>query len=376
MFIRIGYDIIDTDLLDIQGLQWRLRNEQLQTKFTSRQFSNYGSKASIRNINEATNNDPDLIKINRGFQRQLQDFDRRRLRYTGEPRQVAVLNFGAGNIAQLDYNGVMSTNEFIALLRPHVSNGRLIKVLVAGRDEYDEITTQDSVFTEQSPYQQYKQLMKLLSGWVYFRLGNDYDATPELRILRLQIVQLPARNAPLQHFRDGVYNCAVQPVIEYLKTLNDTDVNRKRIKRCEKLNTLYFETGIDNEGLTTLAKAACVVLRVMDASKAVWETFGDVNAKRHELILYAHNNHFKHILAAEVKNINTNIFTKDQEVEWVKPDFNYAELNRQFLEAQQIESKGKQVALITPTLIYKSEFNECEKFPNQFTDGGVGKQSF
>ena len=69
----------------------------------------------------------------------------------------------------------------------------------------------------------------------------------------------------------------------------------------------------------------------MDASKAVWETFGDVNAKRHELILYAHNNHFKHILAAEVKNINTNIFTKDQEV-W----FNYAELNRQFLEAQQI----------------------------------------
>ena len=168
----------------------------------------------------------------------------------------------------------------------------------------------------------------------------------------------------------------MQPVIEYLKTLNDTDVNRKRIKRCEKLNTLYFETGIDNEGLTTLAKAACVVLRVMDASKAVWETFGDVNAKRHELILYAHNNHFKHILAAEVKNINTNIFTKDQEVEWVKPDFNYAELNRQFLEAQQIESKGKQVAQITPTLIYKSEFNECEKFPNQFTDGGVGKAKF
>ena len=42
----------------------------------------------------------------------------------------------------------MSTNEFIALLRPHVSNGRLIKVLVAGRDEYDEIATQDSVFTE------------------------------------------------------------------------------------------------------------------------------------------------------------------------------------------------------------------------------------
>ena len=37
MFIRIGNDIIDTDLLDIQGLQWRLRNEQLQTKFTSRQ---------------------------------------------------------------------------------------------------------------------------------------------------------------------------------------------------------------------------------------------------------------------------------------------------------------------------------------------------
>ena len=77
--------------------------------------------------------------------------------------------------------------------------------------------------------------MKLLSGWVSFRLGNDYDATPELRTLRLQIVQLPARNAPLQHFRDGVYNCAVQPVIEYLKTLNDTGVNRKRIKRCEKL---------------------------------------------------------------------------------------------------------------------------------------------
>ena len=183
MFIRIGYDIIDTDLLDIQGLQWRFRNEQLQTKFTSRQFSNYGSKASIRNINEATNNDPDLIKINRGFQRQLRGFDRRRLRYTGEPRQAAVLNFGAGNIAQLDYNGVMSTNEFIALLRPYVSNGRRIKLLVAGRDEYDEIATQDSVFTEQSSHQQYKQLMKLLSGWVYF-LGNDYDATPELRTLR------------------------------------------------------------------------------------------------------------------------------------------------------------------------------------------------
>ena len=94
MFIRIGNDIIDTDLLDIQGLQWRLRNEQLQTKLASRQFSNYGSKASIGNINEATNNDPDLIKINRGFQRQLQGFDRRRLRYTGEPRQAAVLNFG------------------------------------------------------------------------------------------------------------------------------------------------------------------------------------------------------------------------------------------------------------------------------------------
>ena len=98
MFIRIGNDLIGTDLLELQGLQWRLKNEQLQIKFTSRQFTNYGSKSGIRNINEATANTPDLIKINRGFQRQLQGFDRRRLRYTGGHRQSDVLNFGAGDV--------------------------------------------------------------------------------------------------------------------------------------------------------------------------------------------------------------------------------------------------------------------------------------
>jgi hypothetical protein len=246
----------------------------------------------------------------------------------------------------------------------------IIKVNVSRGDTFESIVSEQSIFRSSDPVSSYRKLIRLLTRFLYRRFEYENPVAPHI-----QFVELPMANPALEGFRDGVYNCACLPVLEYLHSLPDNRNNRTAIQRVQKIGELYLENGIGELGLAQLAKTSGVRLLVIDATGAVWKEYESAGKTHASMILYAHNRHFKRVLAAEQHLINF-IKIGKQEVVWLPKNFNFDKLNAEHIEAQSICSKGGQAALITTDVIYKVEFTDCDVYPESFTDGGVGKAKF
>jgi hypothetical protein len=270
----------------------------------------------------------------------------------------------------------MTKQALFNIVARYTANGKSVRLNVSRGDGFEAINGAQQVFTADDDPIAFKPFIRLLYKFLYVRLDYINEAP-----IYIQIVELPDENPPLQEFRDGSYNCACEPVLEYLQSLKPTDKTKRTIKRVNALNDKYFESGIDDEGLTQLAKTSQVNIVALDASKAVWAKYDADNNKRKTIILYAHNKHFKQVLSADTETaISFNPFNKvnKDNIEWLPYNYNWCEsdLNRRNIDSSRLVSKGRQVALITPTKIYKTQFYQSKEYPDCFTDGGVGKAKF
>jgi hypothetical protein len=237
--------------------------------------------------------------------------------------------------------------------------GARVVVSVNRGDIFEKITGAKNTFTRGDTPDAYKSLAKLLFNFAWHRA--DYiDENP----IRLQIVQIPAALPPVAGMRDGVMNCAIKPIYDAVKQKKDTPRKFSIISKLEALNTEYFDTGIDADGLAKLCAAAECNIRVQHMLGGEWANYTPHKNKKTWLFT-AHNNHMTIEKSASMGLFN------GQNVVWMDGNFN--DINKQHLDAKPIYSKSGQVALITKDTIYKKPFPEYENFPNQFTEGGVGK---
>ena len=347
---------------EIYGLEYR-RYPRLQVKNpATNRYANIDSPLGKRIVNDATNNNPDLLKYTPfPFLQQVRQYQRPRRRQPAELKRIPFLLLGV-NGRQIQ--GMSATDLYNQV---HPFTGR-IKINVSRGDGFEPIRDVKTIFKDTDSVLDYQDLVKLLLSFLFHRMDYE-DDTP----IVLQVVQLPLKNPPMIGFRDGVYNCACLPVLEHLQGLK-TPRAASRIKAVTALNNKYLDQGIDDEGMQALAAAANVNIKAIDSSRAVWRVFSSgKNTKT--LIYYAHEKHFKRILVAEEGDIDF-IRIRDQEVQWLPRGYDFTDLNSKHIEACRIESKFGQVALITDTKIYKTHFPEWEAYKDCYTSGGVGKAKF
>jgi len=372
----------DLSLFDLYEIKYRIKNRRLEVlNPSSNRYVAISKRTGKQIINDATWENPDLLYYRPpAFHQQLRQFDHRRLRDHRQPRQrnpVEVLRIPF-RLRHRVHNGLtnktrvagMTAKELYDVIHPLTLNGNRVKVNVNRGDNFESINNAQTIFTEADTVNNFKLLVRRLTNFLSKRL--DYlDENPII----LQVLQLPKHNPPLRKFKDGVFNCACLPVLEYLKTKEQTTRTKNMIKKVEALNEKYLEEGIDDEGLQLLAKTAHINISAIDSSRAVWREYRSFkNAKT--FIYYAHEKHFTHLLVADADNIDFNFMNKGQTIQWMPHNYNYDELNAKFVEAHRICSKGNQVALITPATIYKSKFYQFEEYSDCYTDGGVGKTKF
>lgn len=390
----------DTNLLDLYEIPYRYENGRLGVQ-NGKHFYTIKSRQAQAVVKRMTMNMPELIEYQRpAFLAGIEQFRQsnkailrpvssryanRGLSYLkiGEkkpPKEETMVRNVIPQRATTTKGNQVSVSSIKAadlyadvqrFLHAHNNNGS-VKILVSRSDDnvttFEGIRAGQSIFTKDSPLHEYYALIRLITSFLHVR--QDYlNPAP----LSIQLLYIPDENAKMVGFKDGIYNCACAPVIAHLERLADPRCVNV-IKRVKKLSDKYLKDGIDDEGLQLLATTARVELVCMDASRAVWKTFKSIN-KATKIILYAHNKHFTHVLASDVGSINI-IKIKDQHVEWHPPNFDFTFLNKLHYNGCIIESKGRQVALITEEIIYKTTFHESDKYPNAYTDGGVAKAKF
>lgn len=384
MLIRQNKKWYDVDSFDLYGIIHRINNGKLQIRNPeTKKFVSLTGRTGKQIINDATADNPDdLLFEPPAFHRQLRGFNRRSLRDARQPRQqpqeVMRIPFVLRNTVQNALTGKvrvgsMNATELYNIIHPLTRDGNSVKINVSRGDGFEALTNAQTIFTNNDTMTSFRDIIKLLTRFLHHRL--DY-INPDPIIL--QVLQMPKHNPPLRAFKDGVFNCACQPVLEYLLTLKQTITTKRTIKRVEALNEKYLAEGIDDEGMHQLVKTAHVNISAIDSSRAVWRHYTSSKTAK-TLIYYAHEKHFKHLLVADFTNsIEFNMMNKinAENIEWLPHNHDYTKLNTQHIEAHRINSKGNQVALVTPEKIYKSKFHQFEQFPDAFTDGGVGKAKF
>ena len=385
MLIRQNRKWYDLGSFDLYGIIHRIKNGKLQVRNPrSGKYVSLTGRAGKTVIADATADNPDdLLYEPPAFHQQLRGFNRRQLRDARQPRQrrpveLMRIPFVLRNRVQNALTGKvrvggMTATELYNIIHPLTLNGSSIKINVSRGDGFEALTNAQTIFDKDNSMASFRGIIGLLTRFLHHRI--DY-ADPDPIVL--QVVRLPRHNPPLRAFKDGVFNCACQPVLEHLKTLNQTATTKRTIKRVKALNEKYSAEGIDDEGMKSLVKTAHVNISAIDSSRAVWRDYkSSKNAKT--FIYYAHEKHFKHLLVADfTKSVEFNMMNKvnAENIEWLPHSHDYTKLNTQHVEAHRINSKGNQVALVTPEKIYKSKFHQFEQFPKAFTDGGVGKAKF
>jgi Icc-related predicted phosphoesterase len=189
-------------------------------------------------------------------------------------------------------------------------------------------------------------------------------------------------NPLLLNMRDGEMNCACKIVLDAVKSLKEDKNTKTIIKHIEDINNEYFKTGIDNVGLQKLADKTRYDLVVFDKSKNVWATFNCKHKNSKQLMILAHNKHLS--MTTDLRNPINNMFDglKLNEIKcrWVdtpnQVDAYAQEFENANIEGKSIYSRGILVGYITANLIVKMKFPECEKYPECFTEGSVGKSKF
>jgi hypothetical protein len=227
-------------------------------------------------------------------------------------------------------------------------------------DTFERIVAANTTFTKEDGPEAYKDLAQLLFNFGWHRADYINDDP-----ILLQVVQIPAALPPVAGMREGEFNCAIKPIYEAVKQKKPTPRNKRMLKKLEALNAEYFNTGIDADGLAKLCTVAECNIRVQHGLGGEWANYHPYKGKKTWLYT-AHNNH----MTIE-KPIDMNLFN-NQGIVWIH-DGNFNDLNKKYVDAKPIHSKGGQVALITRDTIYKKPFPECEMFPHQFTEGGVAK---
>lgn len=199
---------------------------------------------------------------------------------------------------------------------------------------------------------------------------------------------------PLPLSRDGVYNCAILPVVFHLKSLGDNAKNKGKINKLMKLNN-NLKDGANEQDLQTICNISSFRLCIND-KYSEWKTFSPMNKNGKlknvikTLLLEHTNNHLKGYTEEILKRIkdendlkyyvkeyknNKNLLNDfaDKEIEFVD---NIKEYETKFLCSRIIKNKDNKILAVLGDKIYKSKFDEYEKYPEAFGDGGVGKEKF
>ena len=289
----------------------------------------------------------------------------------------------ANVLREIIFDGSQDGDELQRLIQPLAQANRIIlNILTNGeyrRLEMAKIITED---TERGEFWKlFNTLLKIL-GDVDYHDGTD---------ITIQIVLLPTENPRLQNIKTGTFNCVILPVVLLLQKRKQTKVNQKRISDLLKYHEEIKDEGLDNEGIALVAKLARINIAIYDHCGKVWHKF--VTSEREKtLLLDVHNQHaqvrndkelLEQVYNSQKKSkfelvlqepVDLELF-KEQDVKWVTNK----ELDTQIIEnldGHIIQSKGIPKVLITTSTIYKLPFEEHEKYPDSFTDGGVGKAKF
>ena len=223
-------------------------------------------------------------------------------------------------------------------------------------------------------YNLFNILRNILSSFDEYRTNPDYIDI----ILHAHVLE----NPQLINMRNGSMNCACKAVLEAVLSIKrdkNTDTINKHIMI---LNEQYLKKGIDELGLQQLADKTRYDLVIYDKSKRIWATFDGKHKKTKKLLMIAHDNH----LALTTDFTNPTISFLDNlklsqiDCVWVDQVAQINDYGKKFaqenVESKPLYSKAQLVALITPELVVKLRFPECEQYPDCFTEGGVGKAKF
>ena len=295
-----------------------------------------------------------------------------------QPRRVE-------NVAhEIVYDGTQDGDELRELIMPFTEGGNRLILNIRLNGEWRRFDVA-KVITEDTKRGEF---FKMTNTLMEIQCDRDYHDGSDILI---QIVILPQLNPELRGVREGIFNCAILPVILTVQQRKDSKRKQSTLTKLEQIQEQVKETGVDNALLQKVATLARVNICVYDLTGKVWHKFlSKVNCKT--ILLTVHNQHAvvrdNPLLQAQVdatqkkktytftiaEPINFELFN-EQEVKWVSQDELESKISEN-LDAHIISSKGNHVACITKDTIYKTEFEDHEKYPDQFTDGGVGKAKF
>lgn len=209
--------------------------------------------------------------------------------------------------------------------------------------------------------------------------------------LIIQIIPIITTNPKLNRLYDGFYNCAIAPVIYHLAQLTQDKNNKCKINKLKKLNNKVLEekNGANEDIIQQIAEISKFKLSIVDKMKIVWKEFEPLKAKQKKntnILMEVKGNHLVSKYEEQLNEIKTEgyIFSvkfhlvefnkfKDKKIEWHSDLTEIATLNP---TADVISSKNSLLAVILQDKIHKKIFNEYEKYPDAFGDGGVGKAKF
>ena len=246
-------------------------------------------------------------------------------------------------------------------------------------------------------YDLYSMLIAIMENSEEYLVSSDF--------IDIQFHRQVTINPPLRNQRNGDFNCACKAVLDHLNE-HPSKRNDCRIKNIMKINDKYLSSGIDEEGLQELANKSQTKLVIKDTIKEIWNEFTPkAKGKCKTLLLVSHNNHIAteepydedddddsdndeedQFQSIEINETNVSDVSEkfneehNLEIRWFDHSDDVVKKANEYegegMSGTPIISKNQLVAYITPEVIYKTKFHEYEKYPDAFTQGGVGKSKF
>ena len=353
-------DIFDLNQFDTYGLDHKTAGGVLYIKPQGisssgtpyKQWTRIDGKRGITILRKATDNDVSLLHV----------------------------DLPVNVVRQFRFTGAEDGEHLQRLIQPVDDDRLLLNINIDGEWKRFETARIITATTNKDVF------WKMAASLINIMQSEYHDGSDIL----IQVVLLPKINPILHNIKDGSYNCVILPVILLLKKRKKSKSTDKRIHTLELFSQLKSE-GLNNSDIEHVSRVARINIAIFDHCGSIWHKF-ITDPKRKTLLLDVRNRHAEVRHDPELKKevdriqkksscdvilddpINTNIFD-EQSIQWVDEE----ELKKAIEDnpaGYPILSKGKNVAIITPDIIYKTRFHESDRFPKAFTDGGVGKAKF
>lgn len=199
--------------------------------------------------------------------------------------------------------------------------------------------------------------------------GTEYRNT-DYNIIQIQ--ELPEYDANSDNLFHGNINCVIEAIF---KALKDSPKFTKNKQRRLKAYGETIENGATYDDIHTMAKIVDHPIALKDILNNLWKDFIPcLKSNKMKILIMGHSNHA--ILANDLFGMlykTTPDSTKKETVFNDKIDI------KQHPDAISIKYKvdSREIStVITPTHIYKTPFDECNIYPESWSNGDVGKLKF